>query len=94
MTSPRELIRQLELAGEQMGDLQRRLLDSLKDYADASEAYLGSIERHIERATLGTSCIVAEAAWILHEQDAVRMPGGAQITRRAAVAAGYRERAQ
>jgi hemerythrin-like domain-containing protein len=91
----RELIRQLEQLGEQMGDVQRRLLDSLKGYADASEEYLGAIERHIERATTENACIVAEAAWLLHEKDAVSLPGGAAvITRTAAVAGGYRGRVQ
>ncbi len=90
----RDLIRQLEQLGEQTSDLQRRLLDSLKSYADASEEYLGAIERHIERSTLENACIIAEAAWILHEDDAIHLPGGGQITRLAAVAGGYRGRAQ
>lgn len=91
----RELIRQLEQLGEQTSDLQRRLLDSLKSYADASDEYLGAIERHIERSTVENACIVAEAAWLLHEKEAVQLPGGAAvITRTAAVAGGYRGRAQ
>jgi hemerythrin-like domain-containing protein len=93
--STRDLIRELEQLGEQLGDMQRRLLDDLKSYADASEAYLGSIERHIERATLANACIVAEAAWILHENEVIALPGGAAVlTRSAAVAGGYRGRPQ
>ena len=94
MTATRDLIRQLEQRGEEISDLQRRLLDDLKTYADASEQYLSAIERHIERATLANACIIAEAAWILHEDDAVHLPGGGQITRTAAVAGGYRGRMQ
>lgn len=95
MTATRTLIHELEKLGEQITDMQRRLLDDLKTYADASEEYLSAIERHIERSAVSLSCIAAEAAWILHEKEAIALPGGAAvITRTAAVAGGYKGRMQ
>ncbi|MFN7124642.1 MAG: hypothetical protein ACK4M8_02085 [Allorhizobium sp.] len=86
----RDLIRQLEQLGEQLGDMQRRLLDDLKSFADASDEYLGAIERHIERATLQNACVVAEAAWLLHEADAVRIGGVAVLSKSSAMLGGHR----
>ncbi|TRL39856.1 hypothetical protein [Rhizobium straminoryzae] len=88
---PRDLIHRLEQLGEDMTDLQRRLLDDLKSYATASEEYLSAVERQIERAALANASVVAEAAWVLHEAEAdAAATLRARLSRSAAVASGYR----
>lgn len=65
----RDLIARLEAIGEQQDEIHRRLIDTLKTYAEASECYLEAVERQIERTALARSAVVVEAAFLIAEQE-------------------------
>ena len=69
MSPTRQLINQLEQLADRQDDLQARLLDSLKAYADASEANIEAIERHMEQNALSRSSVIVEAACLLTERE-------------------------
>lgn len=65
----RALIARLEALAEEQDDLHKRLIDTLKSYAEESECYLEVIERQIERTAMARSSVVVEAAFLIAEHE-------------------------
>lgn len=65
----RALIARLETLAEEQDELHRRLVDTLKAYAEASETYLEAIERQIERTAHVRAAVVVEAAFLVAENE-------------------------
>ncbi|MBV2183776.1 MAG: hypothetical protein KUL88_04440 [Rhizobium sp.] len=69
LSPARALIARLETLAEEQDELHRRLVDTLKAYAEASETYLEAIERQIERTAHVRAAVVVEAAFLVAEHE-------------------------